>query len=75
MSPKWIPQLKDSKTVYQSIDKSIPSIGYPVLVPNLKGMEQALEAGVKEIAVFSAASETFTQKNTNCDIKTSLDRF
>lgn len=50
-------------------------VSYPVLVPNIKGMEGALKAGVKEIAVFGAASEAFTKKNINCSIDESLERF
>lgn len=59
--------MKDSGEVYAGITK-YPNISYPVLVPNSKGMESALRYGVKEIAVFSAASESFTQKNIKCSI-------
>jgi hydroxymethylglutaryl-CoA lyase len=52
-----------------------PGVSYPVLVPNLKGLELALECGVEEIALFAAASETFSQKNTNCSIAESIERF
>ena len=52
-----------------------PGVSYPVLVPNTKGMEGALKSGVKEIAVFGAAREAFTQKNINCSIDESLQRF
>ena len=74
VSPKWVPQLKDAHKVFRGI-KRIPGVIYPVLTPNMKGFERALEAGVKEIAVFSAASEEFTQKNTNCSIEESINSF
>ncbi|MGE5625762.1 MAG: hydroxymethylglutaryl-CoA lyase [Bacillota bacterium] len=74
VSPKWVPQLADAEEVYKAIRKK-PGVSYPVLVPNEKGMERALAAGVKEIAVFTAASETFNQKNINCSIAESLSRF
>ena len=74
VSPKWVPQLKDAHKLFRGI-KRIPGVIYPVLTPNMKGFERALEAGVKEIAVFSAASEEFTQKNTNCSIEESINRF
>ena len=63
--------MADNAEVYKSIEKSL-NINYPVLVPNLAGLENALKAGVKEIAVFGAASETFSQKNINCSIVFSL---
>ena len=68
VSPKWVPQLKDAHEVFTGI-KRISGVSYPVLTPNMKGFERALEADAKEIAVFSAASEAFTQKNTNCSIE------
>ncbi len=74
VSPKWVPQMATSAEVYRRIDKR-PGVSYPMLVPNLKGLELALEAGVEEIALFAAASETFSQKNTNCSIAESIDRF
>ena len=74
VSPKWVPQLKDAHEVFTGINR-ITGVSYPVLTPNMKGFERALEAGVKEIAVFSAASEEFTQKNTNCSIEESINRF
>ena len=73
VSPKWVPQLKDAHEVFTGI-KRISGVSYPVLTPNMKGFERALEADAKEIAVFSAASETFTQKNTNCSIEESINR-
>ena len=74
VSPKWVPQLKDAHEVFTGI-KQISGVTYPVLTPNMKGFERALEADAKEIAVFSAASEAFTQKNTNCSIEESINRF
>lgn len=74
VSPKWVPQMASSSEVFQGIQKQ-SGISYPMLVPNLKGMEAALESGVKEIAIFAAASETFSQKNINCSIEESIQRF
>lgn len=73
VSPKWIPQLADGMEVYQRINKA-EGVQYPVLVPNLKGYERAKESGVKEIAVFTTASESFSQKNTNCSVAESMQR-
>jgi hydroxymethylglutaryl-CoA lyase len=74
VSPKWVPQMADSAEVFRRIRQK-PGISYPVLVPNVKGLELALAAGVQEIAVFAAASETFSQRNINCSIEESLERF
>jgi len=74
VSPKWVPQMADTAEVLAAI-KRVPGVRYPVLVPNLKGLEGALAAGVDEIAVFGAASESFSQKNINCSIAESLERF
>ncbi|XP_022709607.1 3-hydroxymethyl-3-methylglutaryl-CoA lyase, cytoplasmic-like isoform X7 [Varroa jacobsoni] len=74
VSPKWVPQMSDNKEVFKAIRKE-PGVSYPVLVPNTKGLQSALEVGVKEIAAFGAASETFSQKNINCSIAESLKRF
>lgn len=74
VSPKWIPQMSDSLLVYEKIKKN-PQISYSVLIPNLKGLEKAIALGVKDIAIFAAASETFSQKNINCSIPDSLKRF
>jgi hydroxymethylglutaryl-CoA lyase len=74
VSPKWIPQMADHLEVMQGIKRN-PKISYPVLVPNMQGFDSALKAGAKEIAIFTAASETFTQKNINCTIAESFDRF
>lgn len=74
VSPKWVPQMADTDKVYAAIKKAADA-SYPVLVPNAKGMEAAVAAGVKEIAVFAAASESFSQKNINCSVAESLERF
>lgn len=74
VSPKWVPQMADTDKVYASINKK-SGVSYPVLVPNAKGMEAAVAASVKEIAIFAAASESFSQKNINCSIAESLERF
>ena len=74
VSPKWVPQMATSSEVFKGIQKRT-DVAYPMLVPNMKGLEAALEAGVEEISGFAAASETFSQKNTNCSIKQSLERF
>jgi len=74
VSPKWIPQMKDSSEVMDGIPKK-PGVRYPVLTPNLKGLERALQAGAEEVAVFAAASEAFSQKNINCSISESIERF
>lgn len=74
VSAKWVPQMADNSEVLTKIDK-IDGISYPVLTPNLKGFEAALSAGAKEVAVFGAASESFTRKNVNCSIAESISRF
>ena len=74
VSPKWVPQMADNAQVLAGMRRR-PGVAYPVLVPNLKGFEAALAAGAREIAVFGAASETFSRKNINCSIAQSLERF
>ena len=74
VSPKWVPQMADSAEVLAGIDRRA-GVSYPVLVPNMKGFEAATAAGAEEIAIFGAASESFTQKNINCSIAESLERF
>jgi len=74
VSPKAIPQLADAAIVFSAITKH-PHVAYPVLVPNLRGMERALSAGVREIAVFTAASESFTRANINMTIAESIAAF
>lgn len=73
VSPKWIPQLADNREVFTGIQQQ-PGVSYPVLIPNLKGLEAAISTGVKDIAVFTTPSETFSQKNTNCTVAESLQR-
>jgi hydroxymethylglutaryl-CoA lyase len=74
VSPKWVPQMADHVDVLRGINRR-PGVAYPVLVPNMKGFEAAVGSGAEEVAVFGAASETFSQKNINCSIADSLDRF
>lgn len=74
VSPRWVPQMATSADVFRQIDKRA-GISYPMLVPNLKGLELAHANGVKEVALFAAATETFSQKNTNCSIAESIERF
>ncbi|MEP5567409.1 MAG: hydroxymethylglutaryl-CoA lyase [Halioglobus sp.] len=73
VNPKWVPQMAGSEDVFSSISRT-PGVTYSALTPNLKGFERALESSVSEVAVFTAASESFTQKNTNCSIDESLSR-
>lgn len=74
VSPKWVPQLADAEKVLTQITRK-EGVVYPVLVPNMSGLERALGVGAEEIAVFTAVSETFSQKNTNCSIAESIERF
>lgn len=74
VSPRWVPQLADAAEVYTGIQRR-PGVAYPVLVPNLQGYERARAVGVEEVAVFTAASETFNRTNTNAGIDESLQRF
>ena len=74
VSPKWVPQMADNAEVMRQITR-LDGVTYPVLTPNLKGLEAALAAGVTEVAVFAAASEAFSQKNINCSIAESIERF
>lgn len=74
VSPKWVPQMSDAKEVMEQLTPQ-EGISYPVLVPNLQGFQAALKTGVREVAVFTAASESFSQKNINCSIQESLTRF
>lgn len=74
VNPKWVPQMASSEDVFAGIDRR-PGVVYTALTPNLKGFERALAAGADEVAVFAAASEAFSQKNINCSIKESLERF
>lgn len=74
VSPKWVPQMADAADVLAGIQRQ-PGIAYPVLVPNAQGYQRARAAGANEVAVFTAASEAFNQKNTNASIDASLERF
>lgn len=74
VSPKWVPQLADAKDVMEEI-RNITGVRLPVLTPNLKGFEAAVASGAKEVAVFAAASESFSKSNINCSIEDSLIRY
>ena len=74
VSPKWVPQMGDAGDVMAGITRK-PGVTYAALTPNMKGLESAIAAKADEVAVFSAASEAFTQKNINCSIAESLERF
>lgn len=79
VSPKWVPQMADGSQVLGHLGRPVTPAGKRVslsaLVPNIKGMESALQAGVDEVVVFTAASEAFTLKNINCTIEESIERF
>jgi len=74
VSPKWVPQLADQAQVMENLPNN-KNVNFPVLTPNLKGFNSAINAGAKEVAVFAAASESFSQKNINCSIEESIARF
>src|SRR5258708_30479540 len=74
VSPKWVPQMANTDQVMARIRRK-SGVGYPVLVPNKQGMNGAIEAKCEEIAIFTAASEAFSRKNTNCSIDESFERF
>ena len=74
VSPRWVPQMAGSAEVFAAIEQR-PGVTYAALAPNLKGLEAAMAAGVREVAVFAAASEAFSQRNINCSISESLQRF
>ena len=74
VNPQWVPQMAGSDELFSLLDLN-SNINYTALTPNLKGLERALALGVREVAVFAAASESFSQKNINCSIETSLKRF
>jgi hydroxymethylglutaryl-CoA lyase len=79
VSPKWVPQMASSGEVYLAIKKrpvqKHSPMSFPMLVPNMQGLELALEVGVTEIAIFAAATEAFSQKNINCSIEQSIKRY
>ena len=74
VSEKWIPQMKGADQIFREISRK-EGVKYTALTPNLKGLDNAVKAQVDEVAVFAAASETFSQKNINCSIEESLERF
>ncbi len=74
VSPKWVPQMAGTDKVLAAL-RPRPGVRYPVLTPNMKGFEAALAAGAGEVAIFGAASETFSRKNINCSIEDSIRRF
>jgi hydroxymethylglutaryl-CoA lyase len=74
VSPKWVPQMADQAEVMAGLP-DLPGVNFPVLTPNLKGFEAAAAAGAREVAVFAAASESFSLKNINCSIAESIARF
>lgn len=74
VSPKWVPQMADATQVMAGIDRS-PGVVYSVLTPNMKGLESALATQPREVVVFGAASEAFSQKNINCSVAESIERF
>lgn len=74
VSPKWIPQLVNTDQVFRQIEKNSKS-RYSALVPNEQGMNEAIAAGLQSVSIFTAVSETFSQKNINCSIKESFQRF
>jgi hydroxymethylglutaryl-CoA lyase len=74
VSPKWVPQMADAAKVMAGISRN-PSVDYAALTPNLKGLDAAIHAQADEVAIFGSASETFSQKNINCSIAESIERF
>ena len=74
VSPKWVPQMADHAELMQRLPH-VPGVVYPVLTPNLQGFEAAIAAGATEVAVFASASESFSQRNINCSIAESFERF
>jgi len=74
VNPKWVPQMADSGEVFAGINRK-PGVTYAALIPNLQGYERAIAADANEVAIFAAASEAFSQKNINCSISESIQRF
>ena len=74
VNPKWVPQMAGSETVFSGIKRDT-GVSYAALTPNLKGYERAVAVAASEVAIFTAASESFSQKNVNCSIEESLQRF
>lgn len=79
VSPKWVPQMADHGEILRDISKwkhaKSVSATFPVLVPNMKGLESAMDCDVEEIAIFASASEAFSKKNINCSVLESIERF
>ena len=78
VSPKWVPQMANSSDVFKLLQTTVDPLQYAnfsALTPNLKGLENALALDVQEVAVFGSASEAFSQKNINCSVQESIDRF
>lgn len=80
VSPKWVPQMADHKEVLSHVmaaasGSDFSATSFPVLVPNLRGIESAVKCGATEVAVFASASETFSKRNINCTVEESLERF
>ena len=74
VNPKWVPQMAGSDEVFQQLNR-VAGTTYAALTPNMQGYERAMEVGASEVAIFGAASEAFSQKNINCSIAESIDRF
>jgi hydroxymethylglutaryl-CoA lyase len=74
VSPKWVPQMADTAEVYREIPKD-PGVDYPVLVPNMRGLERAIETGVKSVSIFTAASDTFNKRNINMSVDESIAQY
>lgn len=74
VNPKWVPQMAGSEAVFEGIARKA-GVSYAALTPNLKGYERAIAVGASEVAIFAAASEAFSQKNINCSISESIERF
>jgi len=76
VSPKWVPQMADHKEVLDAVrELDLPGVTFPVLTPNLQGYRAAVQCGATEVAIFGAASESFSRRNINCSVAESLERF
>ena len=74
VNPKWVPQMAGSEGVFEGISR-VPGVTYAALTPNMQGYQRAIDVNASEVAIFAAASEAFSQKNTNCSIEQSIERF
>jgi hydroxymethylglutaryl-CoA lyase len=74
VSPRWVPQMADGAAVMAAIQRR-PTVRYSVLVPNMRGLDGAISAAADEVVIFGAASESFSQRNINCSIAESIERF